>query len=192
MLDFLFWRPALVSVLLGFLDWNPRAYNLGCVCRLDYVHAGLFICVHDLPKNLNPNFSDFVSRFLAWYAFILVPFYIYLCFWVSVSHVCLFVFFSRVKLWFIFFSLFLYHEHAFICSYMNAIGVGLLQDKWGKSCIHMNMHLWTWFCFDDRDKHVCLVKFFLKYRCNYMFAWIFLCLCCCLEYDMMTCIIVTC
>ena len=102
MLDFLFWRPALVSVLLGFLDWNPRAYNLGCVCRLDYVHAGLFICVHDLPKNLNPNFSDFVSRFLAWYAFILVPFYIYLCFWVSVSHVCLFVFFSHVKLGFIF------------------------------------------------------------------------------------------
>ena len=52
---------------------------------------------------------------------------------------------------------------------MNAIGAGLLQGKWGKSCIHMNMHLWTWFCFDDRDKYVCLVKFFLKYRCNHMY-----------------------
>ena len=39
-------------------------------------------------------------------------------------------------------------------------------------------------CLDDRDKHVCFVEFFLKYRCNHMFAWIFLCLCCYLGYDM--------
>ena len=35
--------------------------------------------------------------------------------------------------------------------------------------------------FNDRDEHACLDEFFLRYRCNHMFSWIFLCLCFCLD-----------
>ena len=36
-------KPALFVVFLGFLDKNPHAHDQGCVRKLDYAYAGLFI-----------------------------------------------------------------------------------------------------------------------------------------------------
>ena len=38
-------RFCLVFVFLGFPGKNLRMHNLACVRKLDYVHAGLFLCV---------------------------------------------------------------------------------------------------------------------------------------------------
>ena len=189
MLDLSFWSSTLVSVLLGFLGWIPRAHNLGCV----RINAGLIMrtqacsCMHMImPKN--PNFSYFVSDFTC-NTYVLDHFS-YICGFNILFHILIIRFlFHMFKLGLSCVFLFWCHEHAFTCSCMNVIGVELLQGKWGKSCIHIPMHLWIWFCLDDGDKYVCLVDFFLKYRCNHMFAWIFLCLRATLD---VICMIVTC
>ena len=39
------------AVFLGFPGRNPYAHNLAYARRLDYAHAGLFMCAHELaPK----------------------------------------------------------------------------------------------------------------------------------------------
>ena len=47
LLEFLFGSSALFFVLLGFLGYIPCAHNLARARRLYFVHAGLFMCVHD-------------------------------------------------------------------------------------------------------------------------------------------------
>ena len=151
-----------------------------CACIL--VHK----CAWSCPETLIFSILFLISHaiLLSWiifHIFVVLIFYftwlLFVCFFTCLNYglCCVFLFWC--------------HEHAFTCSCMNAIGVELLQGKWGKSCIHIPMHLWKWFCLDDGDKHVCLFEFFLKYRCNHIFSWIFLCLCATLD---MICMIVTC
>ena len=183
MLDLSFWSSTLVFVLLGFLDWNPRAHHLGCVRRLDYAHAGLIMrtqacsCVRMIMPR-NPNFSDFVSDFTCNTS--ILDHFSYICGFNILFHmliICLL--FHMFKLGFVLCFLVL----------MPWTRIHMFMHECHKSCIYIPMHLWIWFCLDDGDKYVCLVDFFLKYRCNHMFAWIFLCLCAALD---MICMIVAC
>ena len=125
-----------------------------------------------LPRN--PNFSDF-------FFFIL---HVILLSWILFSYIYGFnipfhmlvirLLFHMFKLGFVLCFLVL----------MPWTRIHMFMHECHKSCIHIPMHLWIWFCLDDRDKYICLVEFFLKYGCNHIFSWIFLCLCCYLGYDM--------
>ena len=130
------------------------------------MHTQACSCMHmNLPQNPKPNFSDFIFDFTC-NASIFYPFS-YIFGFKSLFH--MFVCFAhvRIRVYFVFY-LFWCHEHAFTCSCMYAIGAKLLQGKWGRSCIHLNMHLWIWFCL-----MIDLNMFFRRIMLNHMFAWTF-------------------
>ena len=126
---------------------------LACVCKLLYEYAGR-------------------SETLI-YVLLCLFHMLYLCLILHVSvyslSLCFTFFFAfhMLRLGFVFISLL--NAMTFIHMSMHyAIGVESLQGKWGKSCIHLSMHIWIWFCLTmDLNRLVRWVAL------SYMLAWIF-------------------
>ena len=165
LLDFLFWNFALFSLLLcswlGFLGWT-RVHIIQHTRRPNYAYTGSFKFLFCFL---------YLSHMLSFYLFL----FLYVYKFESLFHMfaCL-IAFHMFKLGFVFISLL--NAMSFIHMFMhNAIGSELLQGKWGKSCIHMNMHIWIWFCLTiDLNMIAWWVML------DHMLAWIFSCLCLCL------------
>jgi len=89
----------------------------------------------------NPNL-DFLLLFLCFFYILCLCFALFACSWVTAS-LFIYVFaLNMTRLGCSLCFLLWYHEHALIWSCIHAIGVVILQGKWGKSCIGMDLHFY--------------------------------------------------
>ena len=102
-----------------------------CVRRL--VHAYAWSCPETLSLVFLILFLISLHKF--------VSIFTLLCMYDSLFHCLIVRLPSHVKIRvYVLFICFKYHEHAFTCSYIDAIGAVMQWGKWDKSCIHMYMH----------------------------------------------------